>query len=71
MEREVLQFRNCPDYVRDMQASKQLAEKIERSYHKKGHTGVRVWVETEVFGVITHYVIRSNIVMRVPDLDVA
>lgn len=66
MEREVFTFRRIPDYIGDLPASKQLAERIERSWHKKGHTGVRVWVETEYQGGIAKYFIRSNIVFRVP-----
>jgi predicted rRNA methylase YqxC with S4 and FtsJ domains len=53
------------DYIRDKEASKELAEKIQNWYHKRGYKSVRVWVEHEkifnVNGVITNFYVRSNL----------
>lgn len=64
--REIKRFRSVPDYIGDLEASKSLASTIEKSYHAKGHTGVKVWVETDYRTGSPHYYVRSNVVMRVP-----
>lgn len=52
------------DYLESRYLSEQLARNIEEYY--AGFKGVKAWVEAEKFRLKKMYVVRSNIVMRVP-----
>lgn len=54
------------DYLTNYIASNKLAKKIQNYWHDRGFTGVHVYVEKDNEG---HYVVRSNIVFSVKDID--
>ena len=59
-----------PDYIGNNVLAKELADKVQEYYHKRGYTKVRCWVEPEltrsgrkIWGV------RSNIIFNVEGLN--
>ena len=59
------------DYIKNKKNADEMAESIMDWYHRRGHTGVKIWVEVDSplspYGtrLPTNYYIRGNIVFNV------
>lgn len=68
--------KNPRDYTLNKEAAKGLAERIQKSWHDRGHDSVEVWIEdVNVYDrntkklITTRYEINSNILQSVSSLE--
>lgn len=67
--------KNRKDYTRNKFAAEELADKIRDWWHRRGFTGVRVWVEEDRpisnYGtrLPSNYSIQSNIMFNVDNIS--